>query len=196
MTENLKQLISLVDLSNSFTSVQRAIYKPWTERMENDAEHSYQIAFLARQLNDMMWLWLDNWRLTQYALAHDIVEVYAWDTDAMGTAWDPTTKAQREHDAFLRLKDEYGSFASFVAILDAYEHQADEEARFVYALDKIVPMLNIYLDNGRDWKRKNKSLADIREYKDTKVAKHPVIEKLYFELLSELESNYTTYFPR
>ena len=183
-------------MSNQYTQVQRTIYKPWTDRMENDVEHSYQLAFLAWQLNDMMKLWLDVWRLLQYSLAHDIVEVYAWDTDAMGTVWDPLTKVQREHDAFIQLKSEYWTFASFIETLEAYENKIDEESRFIYALDKVVPMINIYLDKWRDWKRKNKSLADVKAYKDAKVSKHPVVEKIYYEFVWLLESNYSKYFDR
>ena len=164
--------------------------------MENDVEHSYQVGFLAWQLNDMLSLWLDIWRILQYSLSHDLVEVYAWDTDAMWTAWDPLTKIQREQDALEQLKHEYGTFWSFVETLEKYEHRDDEEARFVYALDKLIPMLNIYEDNGRDWKRKNKSLEDIRAYKDKKIAEHPVVEKLYNELIERLEVNYETYFDR
>jgi 5'-deoxynucleotidase YfbR-like HD superfamily hydrolase len=54
MNQTLDQVIALMKLSNQFSLVQRAIYKIDTERMENDAEHSYQLAFLGWQLNDML----------------------------------------------------------------------------------------------------------------------------------------------
>ena len=196
MTHTLDQVIALMKLSNQFSLVQRAIYKTGTERMENDAEHSYQLAFLAWQLNDMLSLWLDSNRIMQYALAHDLVEVYAWDTDAMWTVWDPTTKAKREHEAFLRLQSEYSSFSSFTEILEKYEARSDEESRFVYALDKLVPSINIYLNGWRDWKRKWVSLADTRAYKDKKIAEHPAVEKLYNELNERLEADYNRYFDK
>lgn len=194
MSQTLDQVIALMELSNQFSWVQRAIYKTWTERMENDAEHSYQLTFLAWQLHDMLQLWLDTNLIMKYAIAHDLVEVYAWDTDAMWTAWDPTTKWQREHDAFLRLQKEYSSFWSFIETLQKYEAREDEESRFVYALDKLVPSINIYLNWWRDWKRKWVSLTDARAYKDKKVAVHPEVEKLYNELNERLEANYDTYF--
>ncbi len=191
---HLQNLIQLTKLSNDFSLVQRAIYKPWTERMENDWEHSYQVAFLAWQLNDMLSLGLDNALLLKYAIAHDIVEVYAWDTDAMWTVWDASTKTQREHDALIRLQTEYASFTTFVDVLLHYEHRQDEEARFVYALDKVIPMINIYLSGWRDWKEKKKSLAEVKAYKDSKVATHPAIQKLYNEFVAILENDYETYF--
>jgi 5'-deoxynucleotidase YfbR-like HD superfamily hydrolase len=196
MNQTLDQVIALMKLSNQFSLVQRAIYKIDTERMENDAEHSYQLAFLGWQLNDMLKLWLDSNRIMQYALAHDLVEIYAWDTDAMWTAWDPATKVQREHEAFLRLQNEYSSFASFIEALEKYEARSDEESRFVYALDKLLPTINIYLNWWRDWKRKGVTLADTKAYKDKKVAEHPEIEKLYNELNQRLEENYDMYFDK
>lgn len=196
MTQTLDQVIALMQLSNQFSLVQRAIYKTGTERMENDAEHSYQLAFVGWQLNDMLQLGLDSNRIMQYALAHDLVEVYAWDTDAMWTIWDPTTKAEREHKAFLQLQSEYSSFWSFIETLEQYEARTDEESRFVYALDKLLPTINIYLNGWRDWKRKGVSLADARAYKDKKIAEHPEVEKLYNELNQRLEANYDMYFDK
>ncbi len=196
MSQTLDQVIALIQLSSQFALVQRAIYKTWTERMENDAEHSYQLAFVGWQLNDMLKLWLDSNRIMQYALAHDLVEVYAWDTDAMWTVGDPATKAQREHEAFLKLQSEYSSFSSFIETLEKYEARTDEESRFVYALDKLLPAVNIYLNEWRDWKRKNLTLADTKAYKDKKIAVHPEIAKLYDELNQRLEANYSKYFDK
>ncbi len=196
MTQTLDQVIALMQLSNQFSLVQRAIYKTGTERMENDAEHSYQLAFVWWQLNDMLKLWLDSNLIMQYALAHDLVEVYAWDTDAMWTVWDPTTKADREHEAFLRLQSEYSNFSSFIETLEKYEARTDEESRFVYALDKLLPAVNIYLNEWRDWKRKDLTLADTKAYKDKKIAVHPEIAKLYNELNDRLEANYDMYFDK
>jgi 5'-deoxynucleotidase YfbR-like HD superfamily hydrolase len=190
----LEKLIQLTKLSNEFTLVQRAIYKPWTDRMENDWEHAYQVAFLAWQLNDMLSLGLDNALLLKYSVAHDIVEVYAWDTDAMGTVWDASTKKQREHEALIRLQNKYASFTTFVDVLLDYEHRQDEEARFVYALDKVIPMINIYLSGWRDWKEKKKSLQVVRAYKDSRIAEHKVIEEIYNEFIVLLEKDYDTYF--
>lgn len=196
MTQTLDQVIALMQLSNQFSLVQRAIYKTGTERMENDAEHSYQLAFVWWQLNDMLKLWLDSNLIMQYALVHDLVEVYAWDTDAMWTVWDPTTKADREHEAFLRLQSEYSNFSSFIETLEKYEARTDEESRFVYALDKLLPAVNIYLNEWRDWKRKDLTLADTKAYKDKKIAVHPEIAKLYNELNDRLEANYDMYFDK
>ncbi len=45
----------------------------------------------------------------------------------------------------------------------------DEEARFIYALDKIIPAINVYLDSGRSWQRDNVFYEMLRT-KDEKVA--------------------------
>lgn len=61
----------------------------------------------SRLVMDYMHLPLDKERVLKYALVHDMVEVYAGDTNP----WDPSgvsTKKQREHESFLRLKEEFG----------------------------------------------------------------------------------------
>ena len=56
------------------------------------------------------------------------------------------------------------------ASLAAYMQKSDQESRFVYALDKIEPILHIYLDQGRTWKEKNITLDMLYQAKKDKVA--------------------------
>jgi len=56
MQHILDQLLALTTLSTQFACIDRTIYKTGTEHMENDAEHSFQLAFLGWQLNDMLTL--------------------------------------------------------------------------------------------------------------------------------------------
>ena len=54
-------------------------------------------------------------------------------------------------------------------LIEQYEAREDKESRFVYALDKIQPMLNIYTDGGRTWKEKGVTIDMLVEYKKEKV---------------------------
>jgi hypothetical protein len=38
--------------------------------------------------------------------------------------------------------------------IQAYESMSQEEAKFVYALDKIMPMMINYISDGYTWKKK------------------------------------------
>ena len=56
----------------------------------------------------------------------------------------------------------------------------DPESRFVYALDKIEPVIKLYLDGGWTWKEKKVTLEMVYENKKDKVALSPEI-KAYFD---------------
>ena len=70
-----------VALTHKVQGVKRTNLAPDGERRENDAEHSFQVAMVAWYLVDALNLKLNRVRLLQYALVHDIAEVYAEDID-------------------------------------------------------------------------------------------------------------------
>ena len=71
-----------------------------------------------------------------------------------------------------------------------------EESKFIYALDKIIPPLNMYLDGGRTWQRHNISLQQIIENKTPKVAAHPEIQKYFNQIVELLQKEQHTLFPQ
>ncbi len=147
----LDRLSSFIAMTQKLRTVERMVFFAWSDRQENDLEHSCQLSMFAWLVMDYMKLPLDKERVLKYALVHDIVEVYAGDTNP----WDPAmvqTKKDREHASFLKLKEEFGDSTDMFDTIHAYEEKADDEAKFVYALDKLIPEFNILLDNGRSYK--------------------------------------------
>ena len=137
----------------------------------------------------------DKEKILKYALVHDLVEVYAGDTYAYTE--DKAlldSKEQREKEAAERLKKEFPEFEELHKLIHEYEQKSDEESKFIYALDKIEPMLYIYLDNGRLWKEYNISLKMSIEHKIEKVSVSPTIKKIFDELLTLLEKDKNTLF--
>lgn len=114
------------------------------------------------------------------------METYAGDTyfHSTDTALKEC-KEQREKDALERIKAELPEFSELHEMIKAYEARQDRESKFIYALDKMLPVLNIYLDEGRSWKRDNVSLSMIRT-KDEKIAVSPEITELWQELVKLL----------
>lgn len=99
-------------------------------RPESVAAHSWGVAWLALVLcpDD-----LDRERVLAYAIVHDLPEVRTGDlTPADGVA--PEDKAVRERAAIRELAREIPGVA---ALWEAYERQADPEARFVRQLDRL-----------------------------------------------------------
>lgn len=182
----LQKLLEFSKMLNELQAVERVIRVPGAERWENDVEHSYSLAMLAWYIIETEKLALDKGRVFQYALAHDLVEVYAGDTYLFSTDKELlASKPEREHLAAERLVAEFPEAPVIHAAIRGYVTKEDPESCFVYALDKIEPLIKLYLDGGRTWKEKDVTLEMVYESKKDKVAISPEIKR-YFDEFMEL----------
>lgn len=143
-------IFSLVKLLTGFQMVERGVFVPGTNRKENDTEHSYNLAMAAWLLIIRDKLPLEINKVLRYALVHDLVELYAGDSFALDNA-QAATKADREAAAMEQLEADELTHG-LANDIHAYEALADEEARFVYALDKLMPAFGILFGNATIWK--------------------------------------------
>lgn len=170
-----------------FAEIERAIRWPGNAlRFENDAEHSHSLAFVGAALGTE--LGLDAAKIALYATYHDFPERYAGDT----SVWDKegrTTKAEREEQAIERIEELFKHTPSLAITIRAYEAKEDEEARFVYALDKMFATLLIVEGKGAAWKKLGityeQHLEKVAEERP-KVAVHPTVLVWYEALLTEI----------
>lgn len=185
----LQKLLGFAGILNELQKVERVIRVLDEDRWENDLEHSYDLAMLAWYIVDSRKLPLDRDKVFRYALAHDLVEVYAGDTYIYSK--DKTlldSKSEREQAAAERLTKEFPEVPELHTAILGYMEKKDPESRFVYALDKIQPVIQLYLDNGRTWKEKNVTLEMLYESKKDKVVFSPEIESYFNELMLLLKS--------
>lgn len=186
-SQDLQKLLDVVAFTNKLQKVTRMVYIVGEERGENDSEHSFQLAFVAWYLLSAKRLPFNETKVIKYALAHDLVEAYSGDT--FSYTQDKSlleSKTQREHAAAIRIQNEYPEFGDLHQIIEEYEQRTSPEAKFIYALDKILPVINIYLDQGRSWKRDSVSYEMIRT-KDTKIAVSPEATLIWQEIINLLE---------
>ena len=184
MTPDFKNLLDFISFTKKYREVERQVIWKANDRRENDTEHSYQLAMAAWYLISSRKLDIDLDKVLRYALVHDIVEVYAGDTPlTTATESDKASKAQREHEALEKISDEFPHFPEMPALIAGYEKREDNESRFVYALDKILPVLNIYLDQGYSWKVNGTTLDLIVSSKVDKVALSPEVKPYFDELV-------------
>lgn len=182
----LQKLLGFSKMLNLLQAVERVIRVKNQDRWENDMEHSYHLAMLAWYIIDSQRLVLDREKVFCYALAHDLVEVYAGDTYLFSEDQKLlASKPERERLAAERLTREFPEVPEMHAAISGYVTKEDAESRFVYALDKIEPLVKLYLDGGRTWKEKGVTLQMAYESKKDKVAISPEI-KAYFEEFMEL----------
>jgi 5'-deoxynucleotidase YfbR-like HD superfamily hydrolase len=125
-----------------------------TPRKENDAEHSWSLALFACALAPHIDTKLDIGLIAQYAVVHDLVEVHAGDTSNHAPVAEKATKDAREASALHKLESELTAFPWIVQTLTAYEAQTSQEAVFVRAVDKIMPLLFDLIDEGQLYKDK------------------------------------------
>jgi 5'-deoxynucleotidase YfbR-like HD superfamily hydrolase len=120
-----------------------------TERQENVVEHSFGVAMLCWRIHSALGLELDLSKILKYAMVHDFPERgIAKDTNAFGSPAERATKKAREDAELARILAEFDDFKDFTTTLTDYQTIADEEARFVWTVDKIQALVHGEMD---DW---------------------------------------------
>ena len=195
--KKLGLLLGFSKIINRLQGVERVIRVPQTERRENDVEHSYHLAMLGWYIVDSNSLALNKDLILKYSLVHDFVEVYAGDTYVYSkNQEDHDSKKEREESSRLRILSEFPEFKELHQTILEYEKQESNESRFVYVLDKLHPVFQIYLDGGRDWKLHKVTLAMLIEKKADKVLLSPELLPYWDELLRLLTNEERKYFPK
>lgn len=175
---NLEKIQVLGAILDQFRKTERNAFAVGLERKENDSEHSFELTlmcwFLALEYNKS-WGCLDINKVLQYALIHDLVEVYAGDTDTYSWPKELSdSKHARETEALHILEEKLSFFPELIHAIQTYEMQQDEEAQFVKWVDKSSFPLAQIRDNYRSRKHLHStlSLQDVDEEKQKKT-KHP-----------------------
>ncbi|HTM00827.1 MAG TPA: HD domain-containing protein [Candidatus Omnitrophota bacterium] len=130
------------------------------DRPENSAEHSWHVALLASSLAPYADPPVDLARVTELLLVHDVPEIDAGDTIVYGRA--PGAVAEERRAAarvFGLLPDPQGSL--FLARWEEFEARETAEARFAYAVDRVMPVLHNLRDGGRTWRENGIALDQV-----------------------------------
>lgn len=188
---HIEQLLREIILP--FYHVKRTIPIPVGERRrENDAEHSWSLALLACSLAPHIDDTLDIGKVCQFAIAHDLVEVYAGDTSPFGGTDHKISKTKREANALKRITKDFAHFPWIVQTITAYEHKDTPEAKFVYALDKYIAISFDYIDQGKFFKERQVTLDDYNKTLQShrqKAHTHAGVAKYYDELRNLLDAH-------
>ncbi len=186
--ENIQKLLALID---QFKRVKRTTRNVGQEVFENDAEHSYELAvfcwFLANEINKID-ASLDIEKIFKYALAHDLVEAYAGDTNSFDEE-ALATKDEREHLALKTIREEFMFFPELVSSIEQYENQADAESVFVKSVDKIQPMLASLREYGISGRKSNvrMTLDELSAFKESKIRNSDILE-IWFLIKEDIKA--------
>lgn len=168
MRELLLDVLTVADLALKFGQVERATYHQDGTRPETDTDHTVMLGLISCSLAERVNTkrtetelseesitdgcrleFLNVGLVAQFALIHDLVEALAGDTDML----DPSPqkladKERRERKALAEIRRRTVRLPWVAATIDAYDRQELPEARFVRAVDKIMPKLTMALNRG------------------------------------------------
>jgi 5'-deoxynucleotidase YfbR-like HD superfamily hydrolase len=180
----MQRIAELQQFIADFAKVLRVPQLADTGRAENDVEHSFGLALTCWFLAPKIAPDLNLEKILKYAIAHDTVEIHAGDTFVFGEKKQLESKAARENQAVDKLKSDWGDFSELSNYAVAYIHKADEEAKFVYAVDKILPVLMVNLGEKQEfWNRHKISYQMQAEEKGDKMRVSAAVAPYYEQLL-------------
>lgn len=142
---SVQRIAELQQFVADFSRIERMINLADTGQKENDVEHSFSLALTCWFLATKLVPDLNLEKILCYALAHDTVEVHAGDTFIFASAEELTSKSAREDAAIKQLHKDWPDFPEMAAAAKGYKDKVDEEAKFVKAVDKILPVLMVNL---------------------------------------------------
>lgn len=130
-------------------------------RRENSAEHSWQLALAVIAASHLANEPVNIERSLKMALIHDLVEIdagdtFIYDTKALEDKFERELKAA---DRIFGLIPKKGGELRQLWL--DYEKQACPESRFVNALDRFLPVLLNYVNEGLGWRTNNVKTAQI-----------------------------------
>ncbi|ALR15230.1 HD domain-containing protein [Vibrio natriegens] len=147
-----KQLKLLIELDQLKNVLRRTRVKCAEGRLENSGEHSWHVALMAVLMEEHANAPVDICRVMKMLLIHDVVEIDAGDTFVYDTA---ASKEQAEKEIkaaerlFGMLPSEQGK--ELLALWHEFEAAQTDDAKYAKALDRLIPMLLNYHNDGQSW---------------------------------------------
>lgn len=163
-------VVRIARLSLLFGRVERLTLHEDGKRRESDAEHTVMLGLVATAFAVRHLPFLDRGKVLGYALVHDLVEAYAGDTNTLRQPTDAAKrdKRDREHRAFLLIEKQMEDEAAWIteAIRD-YEGLVCDEARYVKAMDKLLPKATHILNYCQTVYNEDMTFEDLARRYDT-----------------------------
>lgn len=191
----MRKVTPLLLLTQQFASITRNVaYREG--HVENDAEHSYQLAMLAWAANHRYKLGLNDEKILKLSLIHDFVEVFAGDTDSFDKK-RTVDKKEREKKSLQKLKREFPQYKEIWKEISEYEKRRCPEAILVNIVDKFIPDINAYFSRY-DYHHVRE--IDLKQYESWLRSKidydklDPKFKKLFDESLKDLKTKYKEVF--
>jgi len=151
MAEPNPLFFALQRLVSDLSLINRNHYVLNSDKQENDIEHSFSVALLCWFIIEHYQIDLDLAKILKYAMVHDFAERYAGDVNTFASQAAREKKVELERAAVKKLNSEFKDFKGLVKALNDYDAKADDEALFVWTVDKMQAMILGDLDKWRPY---------------------------------------------
>lgn len=142
--------IAMSEVLFRFGQIKRATKMPNGE-YESDSHHSFTLAIIGYELARTYAPELDAVKVMAYGLTHDLPELITGDMPTLlASSEELLKKKAKDQVAVAELRKELSIAPYTMALVEAYEACADEEAKFVYWLDKTMTILTHFFDDGKN----------------------------------------------
>jgi len=188
--KRLRRQLEFILEIDRLKSVLRRSYLIDIDRHENSAEHSWHLAVAAMVLAENAKEPIDVSKVIRLVLVHDLVEIDAGDTFIYDEAGN-VGKAAREQEAARRLfgvlPEDQGQ--TFMVLWREFEDRQTPEAKFAFALDRLMPVLHNVFTQGGSWKeygiRQEQALSKNRLIEDGSPVLWKAVESLITQTLAK-----------
>ena len=143
-------MLQLAELVMKLGEVMRVTYHPNGIMRESDTTHTVMLGIMAPALAAEFAPGLDRGLIAELANFHDLPEALVGDVDSFSANDDEMKrKMLREAGAALSIQRQFQAQLPYVAVrLAQYREQRIPEARWVWAVDKMMPILTHILNGG------------------------------------------------
>lgn len=153
-----QKIIEAGDMCLDFAKTRRVTFLQDGVTLESDTDHTVMLSIIACALAKEFYPDMDLGKISNYAIVHDLVEVYAGDTDTVNITKDQILeKEKREQASFEKINSKFSNILSWIPeTIKKYESQDDKESRYVKVLDKLMSEITNVLNNNAYFKIRNK----------------------------------------
>lgn len=165
MNQRLEQQLSLlIELDRLKSVLRRTRVRSAEGRLENSAEHSWHVAMMALLMQEHANEPVEITKVVKMLLLHDIVEIDAGDTfvyDAQASKEQEEKELAAAHRLFGMLPQDQGQ--ELFDVWQEFELAQSPEAKFAKALDRLIPMLLNYHNDGQSWVENEVSKSQVMQ---------------------------------
>jgi 5'-deoxynucleotidase YfbR-like HD superfamily hydrolase len=169
--ENMEDVVRMVF---DFSKINRVTMSP-DGVPESDTDHTVMMSVLACAVAEKFYKDLSLGLVAQFAIVHDLLEVYTGDFDTFKTVGNDElflNKKNLEVEALKKMETRFRStYPWIINMVDKYESLDTIEARFVKTLDKIIPKVTNVANGGMYFRKNSLSKEDVEGFKNVQVEK-------------------------